>query len=401
MDRSRRGGVSQLFMKSLVTRSPISRQVIIAFGTFVIIFIALSIANRVYALPADPTPVAAGEHLITVHDNGKDKGILTKATTIREAFDEAGVIVDPNDLVEPELDQPLIATNYEVNIYRARPVMIVDGAVRLKVMSPEQTADKITAQAGIVLHDEDETTLTANSDMVSSGAGLTLTITRATPFTFILYGKPIQAYTMKKTVGEVLKDKNITLGVNDVLAIPAATPITAGMTVELWRNGVQTITEDQEVPFQTEKIQDADREVGYREVKTVGVNGKRTITFEVDMKNGQEVSRKEIQSVVTQEAKKQVEVVGTKLSNTFSGSFGEALARLRSCEGSYTSNTGNGYYGAYQYNDSTWGNYKNYIHASDAPPAVQDERAWQTYQARGWNPWPSCARSQGLQDIYR
>src|SRR5687768_11871417 len=192
-------------MKSLVTRSPISRQAIIAFGTFVIIFIALSIANHVYALPAEPTPVAAGEHLITVHDNGRDKGILTKATTIREAFDEAGIAVDPNDLIEPGLDQPLIATNYEVNIYRARPVTIVDGAIRQKVMSPHQTVDKITAQAGIALHDEDETSLVANSDMVSDGAGLTLTITRATPFTLILYGKPTQAYTMKATVGDVLK----------------------------------------------------------------------------------------------------------------------------------------------------------------------------------------------------
>lgn len=388
-------------MKSLVTRSPFSRQAIIALGTFVIIFVALSIANRVYALPADPTPVAAGEHLVTVHDNGRDKGILTKASTIRQAFSEAGIIVDPNDRVEPGLDQPLIATNYEVNVYRARPVTIIDGAVRIKVMSPEQTADKITAQAGITLHDEDETTLAASNDMVADGAGLTLTITRATPFTLVLYGKPTVAYTMKKTVGDVLKEKNITLGANDVLATPASTPITAGMTVELWRNGVQTITEDQEIPFQTEKIQDADHEVGYHEVKTAGVKGKRTVSYQVDMKNGAEVSRKEIQSVVTQEAKKQVEVVGTKLSNTFNGSFGEALARLRSCEGSYTTNTGNGYYGAYQFDIGTWGNYGGYPNAAAAPPAVQDEKAWQTYQRRGWNPWPSCARSQGLQDIYR
>lgn len=388
-------------MKSLVTRSPISRQAIIAAGTFVIIFVALSAANRVYALPAEPTPVAAGEHLISVHDGGKEKGILTKASTVRQAFDEAGIVVDPNDLIEPGLDQPLIATNYDVNIYRARPVTIIDGNVRLKVMSPHQSADKIVAQAGLTLHDEDETSFAASSDIVTDGAGVTLSITRATPFTLVLYGKPTTAYTMKKTVGEVLKEKNITLGSNDVLAIPTSTSITAGMTVELWRNGVQTVTEEQEVPFQTEKIQDADREVGYHEVKTAGVNGKRTVSYQVDMKNGVEVSRKEIQSVVTQEPKKQVEIVGTKASNTFSGSFADALARLRSCEGSYTTNTGNGYYGAYQFDIGTWGNYGGYPNAAAAPPAVQDEKAWLTYQRRGWNPWPSCARSQGLQDIYR
>jgi hypothetical protein len=93
--------------------------------------------------------------------------------------------------------------------------------------------------------------------------------------------------------------------------------------------------------------------------------------------------------------------VGGKMSNTFTGSFAEALARLRSCEGSYTSNTGNGYYGAYQFDRQTWGGYGGYPVASDAPPSVQDEKAWLTYQRRGWSPWPSCSKKMGLQDIYR
>lgn len=119
------------------------------------------------------------------------------------------------------------------------------------------------------------------------------------------------------------------------------------------------------------------------------------------MQNGIEVSRVAIQSVVTKQPVKQIETVGSKSTNTFNGSFAEALARLRSCEGSYTSNTGNGYYGAYQFDIQTWGGYAGFPNAAAAPPAVQDEKAWLTYQRRGWQPWPSCMRSQGLQDIYR
>jgi hypothetical protein len=175
------------------------------------------------------------------------------------------------------------------------------------------------------------------------------------------------------------------------------------MTIELWRNGKHTATQEQDIAFETEKIQDADQPVGYRQVKTAGVVGKKTVTYEIEMKNGQEVSRKEIQSVVSKAPEKQVEIVGAKMANTFSGSFAEALARLRACEagGVYSRNSGNGYYGAYQYNISTWANYQGYHIPSEAPPAVQDERAWQTYQGRGWQPWPSCKVSQGLQDIYR
>jgi LysM repeat protein len=63
--------------------------------------------------------------------------------------------------------------------------------------------------------------------------------------------------------------------------------------------------------------------------------------------------------------------------------------RARESGGNYAENTGNGYYGAYQYNDSTWGGYGGYKHASDAPPAVQDAKAAQTYAARGCSPWPN------------
>lgn len=386
-------------MQSILRKTTVPHGIVIAavIGCAVLIF-AFILATQAQA--SSPR-LSAGERLITVHDRGKERGLLTHATTLRDAFKEADIEVDPNDRVEPGLDEELVATNYEVNVYRARPVTIIDGSVKKRVMSPYQTPEQIAKDADMELHDEDTTEMNASSNMVAEGTGVQLTITRATEFTLKLYGKKITAYTQAKTVGEMLEQKDITLGEKDTLSVAKSKKITAGMLVEIWRNGKQTVTEDQDVAFEVEEIQDPDHEVGYREVKTAGVKGKKTVTYEIVMKNGKEVSRKEIQSVVTKQAKKEVVVVGTKMSNSFSGSFAEALARLRSCEGSYTSNTGNGYYGAYQYDAQTWGGYKGYAVASDAPPAVQDEKAWETYQRRGWQPWPSCSISQGLQDIYR
>lgn len=394
-------GVSvTVYMRSILQKSTPAYGIVIAVCCLLVVIFGGILVSQVNAASTLP---AKGERLITVHDGSQDRGILTRATTLRQAFTEASIEIDTRDKVEPGLDEELVANNYEVNVYRARPVIIADGALRQKIMTPYQTPKQIAQDAGVILHDEDITTTNANSNMVSEGAGVQLTIKRATQFTLLFYGTKTTSYTQGKTVGEMLDLKNITLGPDDTLSVPTNTPITANMTVELWRNGKQTATEEQDVAFGTERIHDADREVGYRLVKTPGVPGKRTVTFEIEMKNGQEVSRQEIQSVVTKAPSTQVEIVGTKMTNTFNGSFAEALARLRGCEagGVYARNSGNGYYGAYQYNISTWANYQGYYLPSDAPPAVQDEKAWLTYQRRGWQPWPGCTRKIGLQDIYR
>lgn len=372
---------------------------------FVTALIALAVFGVIFGMTRLADAQGAGPstegRIITLHDDGVDKGFMTKQTTLREALKEAGVRLDARDRTEPGLDEKLVASSYQVNIYRARPVLIRDGSSETKIVTAYRTAKQIAKQAGITVHDADKTTLSPSKDPIADGTVEVMNIERATAFTFEFYGKVTQDYTMARTIGDMLKEKRITMGKDDGISPSVSTPITAGMTVKLWRNGVQTITAEEDVAFTTRQVKDADHEVGYKQVQTKGENGKRTVTYEINMQNGVEVSRKEVNSNVTKQPVEQVEVVGTKFSNTFSGSFAEALARLRSCEGSYTSNTGNGYYGAYQYDLKTWGNYQGYANASLAPPAVQDQKVWETYQRRGWSPWPSCSRSQGLQDIYR
>jgi hypothetical protein len=77
---------------------------------------------------------------------------------------------------------------------------------------------------------------------------------------------------------------------------------------------------------------------------------------------------------------------------------GGVWAGLRQCEsgGRYDEDTGNGYYGAYQFSVGTWDSLGMSGLPSAAPPAEQD-RAAQQLQARvGWGQWPACARRLGL-----
>lgn len=337
------------------------------------------------------------QRLVTIHDGNIEKSVLTEATSIKKAFEEAKVPLSKYDLVEPGLGTKLTGSNYEINLYRARPVKIVDGKVQKQIMSPYRTSRQIVEHAGMKLYDEDVATLTASTDPVASNLGLTLTIERSTPFRLVLYGEKVASRTMASTVGEMLKEKDIKLGPKDTLSKPADTPIKEGMTVEIWRNGVQTQTREEKITMPVRQIEDPSKKVGYKEVKTVGAPGKKMVTYEVVMKNGKEIKRKVIQSVTTKQPREQVEIVGTKPS--FSGDFSQALAKLRSCEGGYDSwNPAGPYYGAYQFDKGTWSSVSNAPYG-DATPAEQDAAAHALYQRRGWQPWPHCGAS--LPDIYR
>jgi hypothetical protein len=61
----------------------------------------------------------------------------------------------------------------------------------------------------------------------------------------------------------------------------------------------------------------------------------------------------------------------------------------------YASDTGNGYFGAYQFNLGTWRSVGGSGNPAHASPAEQDERAWQLYLSRGLAPWPTPARRCG------
>ncbi len=253
-----------------------------------------------------------GGRLITVHDRGTQTTFVTTKQTLREAFADHQISVEDKDAVEPGVDEKLVAPDYQVNIYRARPVTVVDGVARHRVVTPYQSAERIAKDAGVHLFPEDTVRLVRSTDVLTDGAGLQLIITRAIPMTIDLYGTPTVLRTQARTVGEMLKEKNITLGDSGRVSVELSTQISTGMQLRIWREGKQTITVEEAVAFETEQVKDADREVGYKEVQTTGQSGKRTVTYEVEIQNGAEVARTEIASVVTQPAVKQVEVIGVK-----------------------------------------------------------------------------------------
>lgn len=350
----------------------------------------------------------ANQRIVTVYDNGERKTVITKSNSVGEALAQADIEIDSFDVVEPTVETKFDTTDYTVNIYRARPVLVEDGMLREWVMTPALSAREIAAEAPLAdeLRTEDEVKFNDSVETAVDGLSAVVSINRATLVNVTLYGELTALYTQAKTVADLLKEKGIELAKQDTVTADLNQEITEGMSFQIWRNGVQTLTEEQEMPFVTRTIQDKDKDPGYKEVQTPGKKGKRTVTYEVNMRDGQEVSRDEIQSVVTEEPSEEVVVVGAKF-NYQGGPLSEVqINALGQCESGMTAsrNSGNGFYGAFQFMPSTWRSVAPAPYNQGMPheaPLDAQKQAVQNLLSRSsiFTQFPGCANKMRAQGI--
>jgi hypothetical protein len=116
--------------------------------------------------------------------------------------------------------------------------------------------------------------------------------------------------------------------------------------------------------------------------------------------------RKQARNAVTPALEHRVKTLRTKLAAartpatstaTAAGATGAPSATLQAiaaCEsgGNPTTNTGNGFYGKYQFTQSTWASVGGTGNPAAASEAEQDARAAQLYAQQGSAPWPVCGR---------
>lgn len=81
-------------------------------------------------------------------------------------------------------------------------------------------------------------------------------------------------------------------------------------------------------------------------------------------------------------------------SATISAPSGGTLDAIAQCEsgGNPATNTGNGFYGKYQFTQSTWASVGGAGNPAAASEAEQDRRAAMLYAQSGSSPWPVCGR---------
>lgn len=291
--------------------------------------------------------------VVVTHDK-QERTVPTDAKTVGELLKRLDITLNPGDVVEPSQQTEIASDNFRVNVYRAVPVTIVDGNNKTFAYSAAATPRSIVKQAGVAVYPEDKLELLPTENfLVESSIGERVVIARATPVNLNIYGTQVEVRTHAKTVGELIKERNIKLAKDDSVLPANETAITQGTQIFLIRKGTQIQTVEETVPMPVETVADEKLAYGTIAVRQQGAPGKKLVTYQIELQNGQETGRKVIQEVVVQEAVKRIVARG---SVPLTLSLQTWLYKLRQCEsgGNYQTNTGNGFYGAYQFLQSTW-----------------------------------------------
>ncbi len=238
-------------------------------------------------------------HIVSLYIDGQETAIPTRSQTVGELLDKTDVLLTEYDLVEPAKDTPIVGDNFSINVYKARPVTIIDEGKVTRTFTPHQGAKLITEKAGITVYPEDTYALESGNSFVDEQIiGEKITIDRATPATINLYGAgPVTYRTHADTVGALLSERGITPEEGATVVPAADTALTANMAIFISKFGKQVITEDVAIPFETQTTPDPNSQAGKVTVTTPGKPGVKKVTYELETRDGKEIGRVVLQEV--------------------------------------------------------------------------------------------------------
>ena len=300
------------FFRRFVSYEIYKHPLAIPVGTFLV----LVLGGLLGFILLQSKPVTADDSHVVILTHDKKREVLpTRVATVGEFLSKAGIQLNEGDVVEPDQATPIDDDNFRVNVYRARPILIVDGDQKKFAFSAATTPRSVAAQSGVQVYPEDNIESEMQIDFLKDGAiGEKIVVDRAVPTNLNLYGTQVSLRTHAKTVGELLKEKNIKLAKEDSVQPAAETPLTAQSQVFVVRSGTKIETKEEEIAMTIDTVQDDTLSFGTTAVRQKGAPGKKLVTYQIDLTNGKEVGRKVIQTVVSQEPVKQIVARGRAVS---------------------------------------------------------------------------------------
>lgn len=334
---------------------------------------------------------ASDDSTVALTVDGKTSTVALDGRTVADVLADEHLSAGPHDLLSPAAGTELangdrIALRHAKNLH-----LVVDGTPK-SVWVLADTVDEALAQAGV-----SKGVFVSASRSRSFSNGLSLEVRTPKRVGVLADGNGLVRTSTAGTVGELLAQSRVVLRPGDRVVPAAGTPLRAGLIAHVLR----TVTRVDSLTPGVTKVSDPTATVGTRTTVKAGVPGKARRTYAVrTVAKG--TQRSVLVSSITLVAPiKAVVRVGTKakatsvVSASIPSSGGLNWAAVARCEsgGNPSTNTGNGYYGLYQFSVSTWRGVGGSGLPSDASAAEQTKRAQILYNRSGAGQWPVCGRN--------
>ncbi len=227
----------------------------IAIIAMVFAFVMKVVTHDTFADDSESDHRLIEPHFVTIHDKDKKLTVKTDAVTVGEALTRAGYSLSDTDIVDPDRNTLINVDNFHINIYRSRPVLLIDGKIKKYLMTASYDPRTIAENAGLTIYDGDEITMVESENFLETGISTTYKITR---------------------------------------------------------NSGETITTEVSIPFTEKTEQDSSLEAGETKVTQEGESGRKIMRYAVQFVDGVEVSRELISEEIVKAPVEKITKVGSK-----------------------------------------------------------------------------------------
>ena len=250
----------------------------------------------------------AKDYVIVINDNGYEYTITTDETQPLEILRSANIRLGEKDKINITAFKENVGGTIVIDRYNT---VIIDFNGGIKTYGVyAKTVGEAFGEIGFNAED----CLVNYDETAPVEDGMVITVASPNAVTVKADGKTYSVGIINGTVGDALSELGITISGKDYLSASKSTAVTDGMVIQVYRVETKTVTEKRTIAYSVKQIEDSSLEKGKTKLDTEGVNGEKTVTYEVTYVNGEAKDKKQISSEITKEPIDEIKRVGTKVT---------------------------------------------------------------------------------------
>lgn len=273
--------------------------------TAIILAFAILCAGTAFAATSETS------YNVDIYEESQVTRIETTERVAEKVVAEAGIQLSENDKLILDAFEP--GKDSRIEIVRAGQVTFVHADGKTVNTTFAGTVEELIETQGVTLSDNLFSSVNVNAVVTNN---LRVEIISAYDIIINVDGEEKAVQTTEKTVGDVLSEQGITLDEDDEVSPAAETVLSNDLVIDVLRVEYVTRETEEKIPFTTEKVNSSAMNKGTQQVSQKGVDGVKTITYEDKVVNGVVEASELVSEEVTKEPVKEIIKVGTLVKQT-------------------------------------------------------------------------------------